>query len=144
MYRYLTGRHIDALEFAQGVYDDGLKAYGSWPFNVAHAFEYADTHFFVRRFNSFAELHQQLTFGVPVIVSVRGDLPGALKPFPHGHLMVVVGWDGKTQEVVCHDPARQEDKSVLQKYSIKHFLTAWERSHRLSYVPHLLREKKQK
>lgn len=141
--RYLTGRHMDALNFARGVYDDGLKTYGSWPFNVAHAFEYMDTHFFVRRCNSFAELHQQLICGSPVVVSVRGDLPGALKPFPHGHLLVVVGWDGKTQEVLCHDPARQEDTSVFQKYSIKHFLTAWERSHRLSYVLHLP-QKKQK
>lgn len=133
---YLTGAYKDPLEFAAGAFDAGLGVYGSWGCNMAHAFEHVDgkTHFFVRRMNSFADIHQQLVQGAPVVVSVRGTLPGALKPFPHGHLMVVVGWDNDTREVLCHDPASENHESVFKRYPLEHFLRAWECSHRLTYV----------
>jgi len=133
---YLTGKIVDPLVFAQNVYDDGLSVYGSWPFNSAHAFEHnkGKTHFFVRRFNSFSDLHRHLQQNVPVVVSVRGELPGAYKLFSHGHLLVVVGWDARTKEVVCQDPASDSHHTVLKRYKADHFLRAWERSHRLAYV----------
>jgi|SRR5579863_3817421 hypothetical protein len=133
---YLTGTYKDPLAFAAGAFDTGLGVYGSWGCNMAHAFEHAGgkTHFFVRRMNSFADLHHQLVQGVPVVVSVRGNLPGALKPFPHGHLIVVVGWDGQTREVLCHDPASESHDTVFKRYPLEHFLRAWECSHRLAYI----------
>lgn len=133
---FLTGKNNDPLVFAAEVFDTGLSVYGSWPCNLAHAFEVCGGKFsfFVRRMNWFAGLHQQLVQGMPVIVSVRGTLPGALKPFPHGHLMVVVGWDSNTREVLCHDPACESDTEVFKRYPLEDFLRAWESSHRLSYV----------
>src|SRR5690606_4823762 len=104
---YLTGQKEDPIDFSLKVFDTGLSVYGSWAYNVAHAFDRCRgaAYFCVKRSNSFFDLHKQLMKGIPSIVSVRGELPGALKPFPNGHLMVVVGWDQQTAEVICHDPA---------------------------------------
>ncbi len=133
--RFLSGYHINSLDFAYQVFDDGLDAYGSWPFNMAHAFERCNgtTNFFTRRLNSFIELHRQLKRGIPVVVSVRGHLEGAPQNYPHGHLMVVVGWDKKRQQVVCHDPAFKNNRQVVQSYPLESFIRSWERSHRLTY-----------
>jgi hypothetical protein len=133
---YVTGQHKDPLEFAAKAFDSGLEVYGSWPCNMAHAFEECGGKmaFFVRRMNGFADIHQQLIKDIPVAVSVRGSLPGALKSFPHGHLMVVVGWDNEAREVLCHDPAAESHEKVFKRYPIADFLRAWECSHRLAYV----------
>jgi hypothetical protein len=136
MLQYITGEYKDPLLFAAGAFDTGLGVYGSWGCNMAHAFEQADgkAYFFVKRMNSFVDIHNQLMKGLPVAVSVRGDLPGALKSFPHGHLMVIVGWDHDTRELLCHDPATDNHETVLKRYPLEYFLRAWECSHRLVYV----------
>lgn len=133
---YLTNTYQDPIAFALQSFDAGLGVYGSWPYNMAHAFEQCNGtfHFFVKRMNTFVDLHEQLIKGMPVIVSVRGNLPGALKPFPHGHLLIVVGWDKETRQVLCHDPAAESNEKVFKRYPIADFLPAWERSHRLAYV----------
>ena len=133
--RFLSGHYIDPLDFAYHVFDGGLDAYGSWPFNMAHAFERCNgtLNFFVTRLNSFTELHRQLRRGIPVIVSVRGHIEGAPKDYPHGHLVLVLGWDKKQQKVICHDPAFNDEHNVVKYYSLKSFIRSWERSHRLTY-----------
>jgi len=133
---YVTGRTQCPLQFAAGAFDTGLNIYGSWACNMAHAFECGEgnIHFFVRRMNVFADIHQQLMQGIPVVVSVRGNLPGALKSFPHGHLMMVVGWDNEAREVLCHDPAAENHDMVFKRYTFDYFLRAWESSHRLAYI----------
>lgn len=132
---YLSGKPVSPMAFAKLSHDKGLKIYGSWPFNTAHAFERCKGKewFYTTRLNSFTDLHQQLTRGIPTIVSIRGALPGAVKSFPHGHLLVIVGWDKTKKEVLCHDPAESKHHMVLKRYKLDHFLTAWERSHRLTY-----------
>lgn len=134
--QYLTGEVKDPLDFASGVFDKGLSVYGSWACNVAHAFDVCrgSAYFCVKRCNSFLDIHKQLMRGVPSVVSVRGVLPGALKPFSQGHLMVVVGWDCAAREVLCHDPAADEHHLVIKRYPLEDFLRAWERSHRLTYA----------
>lgn len=134
--QYLTGEVKDPLEFASGVFDAGLSVYGSWACNVAHAFDVCrgSAYFCVKRCNSFLDIYKQLLRGIPSVVSVRGTLPGALKPFPQGHLMVVVGWDSVTREVLCHDPAADHHHMVVKRYPLDDFLCAWERSHRLTYA----------
>lgn len=136
MVQYIMGQYNDPLLFAAQVFDTGLGVYGSWGCNMAHAFDYCrgKYYFFVRRMNGFIDIHQQLIKGLPVVVSVRGNLPGALKPFPHGHLMVVVGWDNITREVLCHDPASESNDDVFKRYPVEHFIRAWECSHRLTYI----------
>lgn len=134
--RFLSHKKIDPLDCVLKSYDSGLKVFGSWPFNVAHAFERCDGKywFFTTRLNSFAGLHQRLLLGLPVVVSVRGPLETAALPYKNGHLLVVVGWNAKKKEVIVHDPAFKNGSEVLHHYPIKSFLESWERSRRLVYL----------
>lgn len=133
---YLLKRKLDPRDIAQGVYDHGLGIYGSWPFNVAHAFEICKgrVSFHVERLNSFKELHKHLTHGMPVVVSVRGPLKGAPLPYAQGHLLLVVGYNKRFKKVLCQDPAFNSNDKTAVAYDLKNFLTAWERSHRLAYI----------
>ncbi len=132
----LTDQNINYREFVRGSFDNGLNVHGSWPFNMAHAFEKCKgrVHFSVGRLNSFAQLHERLQKGVPVVVSVRGHLNGAPKVYDKGHLLVVIGWDATKQHVICHDPAFKSNHKVLKRYTVRSFLSAWDRSHRLAYL----------
>jgi len=132
---FLLKKKIDLFQAAHESYDSGLDSYGSWPFNMAYL---AQDHnhsylFFHTRLNSFAELYEQLCRAIPVVVSVRGHLANAPKAYPHGHLIVVTGFDAKTQELICHDPAQTTEAQVCTRYQLADFMRAWERSHRLAY-----------
>lgn len=137
---FMNKKSINPLTFATKSYDKGLKAYGSWPFNMAYAFESSSgTHrFFNTRLDSFRDIHKQLQKGIPVAVSVRGSLHGAPQSYPQGHFLLVVGYDNKSQEIVCHDPAKWGDKNVEQRYALKDFLRGWEASRRLTYLVELI------
>jgi hypothetical protein len=133
---YLLSREIDPIDFAEKSHDQGLDKYGSWPFNMAHAFEQSQGKvlFAVTRLNSFKNLYDHLCKGIPVVVSVRGHINGAPRVYHNGHLLVVVGYDSKTKEVICHDPAVPDSKLTKKRYDLKNFMQAWERSHRLAYL----------
>jgi hypothetical protein len=133
---YLLKEQVDPVDFANKAHDKGLDAYGSWPFNIAHAFEYCkgDFGFYVQRLSSFQALHKLLQRKIPVVVSVRGSLEGAPKDYNDGHLLVVVGWDKTGQKIICHDPAFETNGKTCVTYPIDSFLKAWERSRRLAYV----------
>ena len=132
---YVSKQPIDPLAFASKSYDYGLGAYGSWPFNVAHAFEVCPNRTFrLVRLDSFRDLHSYLKRKLPVVVSVRGYMQGAPQEYKNGHLLTVVGWDQARQLVICHDPAIYGDRQVRHGYKLSHFLRSWESSHRLAYV----------
>lgn len=133
---FLTQQDVDPSVFAAKAFDAGLGAYGSWPFNMAHAYEVCQGAFcfFTTRLTGFARLHHRLMQGVPVVVSVRGPLQGAASAYRAGHLLIVVGWDAKKQEVIVHDPAFKTDRDTVKRYAIQDFLEAWERSRRLAYL----------
>lgn len=133
---YLLARTVDPIDFAEKSLDTGMDKYGSWPFNMAHAFERSEgkVSFAVARLNSFTNLHDHLCKGIPVVVSVRGHLPGAPKLYQNGHLLIVVGYDSKSKEVICHDPAVADVQLCKKRYPLQSFMSAWERSHRLAYL----------
>lgn len=137
---HMTKKSVDPCVVATGVYDAGLDSYGSWPFNSAYAYEHAGGKYqiFHTRLASFGEMHELLKKGFPVIVSVRGSLKGAPRPYLHGHLLVVVGFNARTQEVICHDPAGESNQQVRIKYPLHEFVRAWELSRRLAYVPEIV------
>ncbi len=131
---FLTKEPIDPLETARNVYDEGLDVFGSWPFNMAYAFEKTEGHYFfyVSRLSSFAQLHKMLSV-MPVGLSVRGAIKGARKNYPSGHFLVVVGYDADKKQVICFDPAFDTLDKVEVAYDLAEFLPAWERSNRLIY-----------
>lgn len=132
---YFSQNRCNMHNVAHCMFDKGLDTYGSWPFNMAHAFELCEgSHWWrVVRMNSFLSIYKMLKKGYPVAVSVRGYLRGAPKTYDNGHLMVVIGYDAATQSVICHDPACAEDRKSVRKYRLADFLAAWEKSHRLTY-----------
>lgn len=136
MVGYLCGFPVNPVIFADNVYDDGLDAFGSWPFNTAHAYEHCPTKFdfFVTRLKSFEQLYNFLKKNIPVVVSVRGKLRGAPQRYDRGHLIIVVGWDRRKKRVICHDPACSSNTATLKVYSIDAFRHAWENSRRLAYI----------
>lgn len=133
---YLKKYHVNPLEFALGVYDEGLDSFGSWPFNIAHAYEscHGKLAFYLTRLNAFDELYTKLKQSIPVVVSVRGSLDGAPREFKNGHLLLVIGWDKNKQHIVCHDPAFEQDHLVHTSYDINSFCKAWARSYNLAYI----------
>jgi hypothetical protein len=136
----LKRKKVDALSFADHVYDQGLNAFGNWSFNTAHAYEFCDHKvlFYPTRLSSFTSLYNILKNKIPAVVSVRGPLKDAPKPFEKGHLLVVIGWDAQKKQVICHDPAFDSDQAVLARYDVHEFIRAWERSRRMTYKPHLI------
>ncbi len=133
---YLKKYHINPLEFALNVYDEGLDSFGSWPFNIAQAYQACEGKllFYVTRLNSFDDLYTKLKQSIPVVVSVRGPLEGAPREFKNGHLILVIGWDKEKQRIMCHDPAFDANQLVLTSYDINSFCKAWARSHHLAYI----------
>lgn len=131
---FLLEEPIDPLETARNVYDEGLDIFGSWPFNMAYAFEKTEGQFFfyMARLSSFAQLHSILSV-MPVGLSVQGNIKGARKNYPNGHFLVVVGYDAQKKQVICFDPAFDTLDKVEVAYDIAEFLPAWERSNRLIY-----------
>lgn len=132
---FLQQKEVHPLAVASQVYDPGLDAYGSWPFNAAYAYEACGGKmaFYVQRLDSFVDLHKQLMRGFPVMVSVRGQIDGGAKVYNNGHLVLVVGFDAEQQKVLCHDPAFDAHAKVAVAYNCNSFISAWDRSHRLAY-----------
>ena len=124
---------INPLLFAKRVHDAGFDIYGNWAFNVAESFHRLGEGFScsVERLGSFQELHQLLSEQTPVVVSVKGPMPGAPLPYAEGHLILVNGWDNAKRRVLCADPA---EFNVMTSYAIEDFLTAWGRRRNLAYV----------
>jgi len=132
---YLDKKRLDPLKVAKNSFDDGLQVYGSWPFNIAHAFElFPKCKFSVVRLSSFKSLHEYLTKGIPVVVSIRGNLKTAAKDYPNGHLVLVNGWSREKKLIHVHDPAFKRNSQVKHSYRVNDFLKAWENSYRLAYV----------
>lgn len=135
--RYASNLSSYLVDFADKVYDNGyLGIYGSWPLNVAQAYDSTNGNVFYRveRLNSFKDLYRYLSNEIPVAVSVR-KLRGGATPYTNGHFMVVVGWDQKRQAVLCIDPAFSCNSQTPKAYKLRNFLFAWGRSNNLSYVP---------
>jgi Peptidase_C39 like family len=134
---FLLKQYCDPREVARGAYDEGLKVYGNWSLNVAHAFERCKgkVAFHVERLKSFKDLHSHLKQGIPVIVSIRGPLKGAPLPsYTNGHLLVVVGYNKRLRKVLCHDPACSSNTRTAIAYNLNDFIVAWECSKRLAYI----------
>ncbi len=133
---FVNRKTLDPVVFADGVFDEGLKVFGSWQCNTAHAFEESNGAYFfhVQRLHSFGALCKILYDGLPVVVSVRGEIEGAPKAYPQGHLLVVVGFDAEEGVVLCHDPASWSARGVRQRYKSKSFFSAWGNSGNLAYI----------
>lgn len=135
--RYLSNNpEIDPLHFAQNVWDAGFDIFGNWVFNVAHAAAILGPAWdcWVERLSGFDDIHRLLHQGTPVVVSVRGPLPGSALPYSQGHLMVVIGYDSEQKKVICMDPGFPSDEETVIRYDLSDFDQAWKRRGRVAYI----------
>ena len=133
---YLLNEPIAPLLVASIAHDDTADIYGNWMLNAAAAYAVSGgkcpCH--VQRLSGFAEVIELLTLGRPVVVSIKGPLPGSATPYANGHLMMVYGYDAATQEVLCIDSAFPTDEGTRVRYKLNDFLQAWARRGNLAYV----------
>jgi len=124
------------LDFANNVHDQTFDIYGNWVLNAAQANNelMGKGGCRVVRLRDFGELHAKLIEGHPVVVSVKGTLPGSFLPYESGHLLVVQGYDSSTQQVLCMDPAYPSDEETHVAYPLVDFLATWQRRQGLAYL----------
>lgn len=123
--------HEEATEdVAAGAKDNGAGIYGNWSYNAAYAGEKGFTAW-VERCDSFEDVKDYLKSGVPVVASIRtakdDPLPGAVMPYPAGHLLVITGLteeDGQ-RLVLVNDPAAHTEDDVPRRYPLDRFLQTW-------------------
>ncbi len=134
--RYLSHNpEIDPVAFADDVWDSGFDIYGNWVFSVAQASTYLgkEGRCWVERLSGFDAIHQSLSRGFPVVVSVRGPLPGSASPYAKGHLLAVIGYDAANQKVLVMDPAFPSDDQTHTSYALSDFMQAWARRGNVAY-----------
>lgn len=132
----LPQSHLSPLEFADQVCDTAFGIYGNWILNTAQASHYLGEpwHCCVTRLSNFHQILDQLKNGYPVVVSVRGPLPGSALPYALGHILVITGYNGCERTVICMDPAFPNDEKTIVKYTLDDFLIAWGRKKGLAYL----------
>lgn len=134
--RYLANDpSIEVIEVAEKVWDSGFDLFGNWVFNVAQGSTYLNEwHCWVERLNGFDAIYKCLLEKIPVVVSVRGPLPGSALPYARGHLLVVRGFDRENQKVLCMDPAFSQDSETYVSYDLLDFIEAWNRRGNVAYI----------
>jgi hypothetical protein len=88
----------------------------------------------IQHLNGFIAIQELLKKNTPVVVSVKGPLPGSALPYNQGHLLVVKGYQHQHKKVLCMDPAFGEDDLTNVTYDLQDFLEAWARRGCIAYV----------
>jgi hypothetical protein len=134
---YLLGyQAIDPIRFASRSHDDEFDIYGNWILNTAEASHQLGGRYrvHVERMKDFDAVHAQLVSRNPVVVSVKGSIPGAPQPYNSGHLICLVGYDPREEKVYCVDPAFPDNESTFVGYALSEFLKAWGVRKNLAYI----------
>jgi cell wall-associated NlpC family hydrolase len=120
------GLKAEPLGTAAAVLDSTQNIYGNWFFNTAHAGS-RGLYAFIARLNSLEDARAFLQAGAQVIASVTFG-PDELKNSPlkktKGHLLVITGFNAKG-DVLAHDPAAPDEKTVERVYNRAEFAQAW-------------------
>lgn len=134
---FLLGeRAVDPVRFAEKSRDEQFDIFGNWILNTAEAYEQLKGAYqvHVERLSGFAALHQLLSKGTPVVVSVKGALKGAPQEYKWGHLICVRGWDPETRRVHCVDSAFLTNEATEASYDLDDFLRGWSLRKNIAYV----------
>lgn len=134
--QYLRQEDQDVLSLAEQVWDANGDIFGNWVFNIAQASASLGPAWrcWAARLNGFEDLMSYLTQQIPVIVSVKGSLPGSPLPYAHGHLLVIRGYDSAHQQVLCMDPAFSLPSLTYVAYPFQDFIKAWGNRYYLAYL----------
>lgn len=118
---------IDPIDFANQVMDNDTDFYESWMLNAAEAAHRlgADYQVRVERLADFETLHSYLLQGSPVLIAMKGSLPGSPRLYRFPHILCVIGYNSDERKVYCIDSGFPNDKSTFVGYSIEDFLKCW-------------------
>ncbi|MBS0635759.1 MAG: C39 family peptidase [Verrucomicrobia bacterium] len=132
---YLKGEDYPAVDFAAKVWDAGFDIYGNWIFAAAESSSFLGKQYncYVTRFDSFEVIYANLKRGLPSVVSVRGELTGAIHPYTSGHLIAVIGYDAERDRILCMDPGYASDNETHVAYDRLEFLRACARRGYIAY-----------
>jgi hypothetical protein len=146
------GEKLVPEETAWKVYDIAYGSFGNWPFNTAYA---ASLGFesYVTYCSSVYDLKKEIYNDYPIIVSVkyRNDesvdskhpvIHGAPISKTNGHLIVVCGFEKENDKeyVIVNDPAAKSNEEARLRYLSEEFDAAWQKSGRVAYIIHPLKE----
>jgi hypothetical protein len=127
--RYLLkNQELDPLIVAEGVRDHGFDIFGNWVFNTAYAYTLTHHHLhtWVERISTFNRVHELLSKGYPLVISIKPN-----KDSTDGHLIGLIGYDAKTKEVLCMDPAKEIHPI---KYSLESLAKHWGYRDYIAYI----------
>ena len=120
------GKKVALEDTVKGVFDEGAKIYGTWPFNTAYAAEFG-LKCCVVRCSSLAQAEAEIYQARPLIISVEfknGELKNAPVKQTEGHLILISGIDENGNFIVL-DPAAPTAKGVRRIYSRKDLAKVW-------------------
>jgi len=125
-----NGVNISTSKCSDLVFDNGASIYGNWSYNASLPGQY-NLYSYVEVLEDINDIKEYITNDIPVIASIRtnnkDELQGTIMAYPHGHLLVVVGFtkeEGKDY-VIVNDPAEYITSKVLRKYLLNEFIKAW-------------------
>lgn len=132
----LNKNRIDPVFFALQARDEAFDFFGNWVLNTACASALLGKKWqcWVQRLTGFDEIYTRLKADIPVILSIKGPLPGSALPYNQGHLLVVKGYNHKDKKVLCMDPAFPENEKTDVSYDLKDFIEAWSRRQCIAYL----------
>jgi hypothetical protein len=133
---FFKKEYVDPVDFALKSHDNASDIYGNWVLNIAQASSILGKQWkcWVQRLSGFEDLYRQLEAGMPVVVSVKGPLPGSALPYNEGHLIAVKGYCAKDNRVLCMDPAFSENETTNVSYDLHEFMQAWSRRGYIAYL----------
>lgn len=125
--RYLRPeKTLSVIDFAERAHDNGADFFGNWALNVAEAYNQTKIPCWVERIESFSRVLDSLSRGAPVVISIKKLQHGNALLYPHsGHLIAIIGYDCKTDEVICMDSGHPTDGEAIQRYKREALLAAW-------------------
>ncbi len=130
------GKKVNLDEVIKGVFDNGAKIYGTWPFNTAYAGELG-LKCCVVRCSSLAQAEAEIYQARPLIISIEfknGELKNAPVKQTEGHLVLLTGID-ENGNFICMDPAAKTAAQVRRIYSRKDLAKVWLKNKRgLAYA----------
>lgn len=124
------GKLLDIEDVTNGTFDTGTELYGNWPQNVAYAGEQG-MRAYTKRCKSINAVKNFIAKGIPIVASVcskeKNQLEGAHSAFPHGHLMVVIGFliKDNVEYIVVNDPAAKNNDEVRKFYNLEQWIKVW-------------------
>ena len=126
----VLGHPIDALDFCNAARDPEFGSYESWLWNAATASRILGDGYdvYVESLPDLAALHAHLCNGSPVVVAVRGYLPGCSRPYRKDHMVCIYGYDLDAHLIHAIDGGFPNVRASATTFPAAEFTKSWERT----------------